>query len=68
MNEEAIADIWMVFKSYIGKQDIDAAADKFLDTVTDHGATEIDLIGAKGTCAVLDKIILEYIDDELEDL
>lgn len=66
MNDESIVDIWMLFKNYLAPKDIEAAAEKYVDAVLNHGATELDLDCARGACPVLDQIIEEHVDDEAE--
>ena len=43
MNEEFVADIWMLFKEYLDKKHIELAAEKYVDTLIDYGLADDQL-------------------------
>lgn len=72
MNEEQIADIWMMFKSYLDKKNIDMAAEKFVDLMADYGVDDFVFKELLGTDKHLDSAITYYLDldndnDDYED-
>ena len=71
MNEDQIADIWMMFKSYLDKKNVGMAAEKFVDLMADYGADDIVFKELLGTDKDLDYAISYYLDlddeDEIED-
>jgi|TARA_R110000796_G_scaffold76059_7_gene170212 hypothetical protein len=62
MNDEQIADIWMMFKSYLDKKHIEMAAEKFVDLMADYGVDDIIFKDLLGTDAALDTAISYYLD------
>lgn len=74
MNEEQIADIWMMFISYLDKKNIEMAAEKFVDLMADYGVDDIAFKELLGTDKHLDYAInyyldldVDYEDDDYED-
>ena len=73
MNEEQIADIWMMFKEYLDKKHIEMAAERFVDLMADYGIGDETFQDLLGTDSNLDSAIYYYldmdsIDDEDEDV
>ena len=74
MNEELIADVWMMFKEYCDKKQIDVVSEKFIDLLADYGVNDQTFKEILGTDSDLDRAIgyyLEidadvYVDDEDE--
>lgn len=62
MNDEQIADIWMMFKSYLDKKHIEMAAEKFVDLMADYGVDDIVFKEVLGTDSALDTAISYYLD------
>ena len=40
LNETQIGDIWLLFKEYVDKKVQDAAAERFVDLMADHGVSD----------------------------
>jgi hypothetical protein len=70
MNEEHISDIWMMFKEYVDKKQVEMVAEKFVDLLADYGVSDETFKEVIGTDSVLDEAIGYYLDldnDEDED-
>jgi hypothetical protein len=67
MNENQIADIWMLFKEYLDKKTIDLAAERYVDLLADHGISDKIIGSAVGYDDALDAAIEYYLDEENED-
>ncbi len=73
MKEEQIADIWLLFKEYLDKKQIELAAEKYVDLLADYGVDDLVLKDTLGTDRYLDAAIQYYLeldadlDDEYED-
>ena len=68
MNDEHIADIWMMFKSYLDKKHTEMAAEKFVDLMADYGVDDIIFKDLLGTDSALDTAISYYLDlDNVDD-
>lgn len=70
MNEEHISDIWMMFKEYVDKKQIEIVAEKYVDLLADYGVSDETFKEVIGTDSVLDEAIGYYLDldnDEDED-
>ena len=68
MNDEQIADIWMMFKEYLDKKHVEMAAERFVDLMADYGVADDTFTEILGTDAVLDHAINYYLDLDEEDL
>jgi hypothetical protein len=69
MNENQIADIWMLFKEYIDRKIVDSVAERYVTMLIDHDVSEKQLENAIGFDDVLDDAIseqLEELDEEDE--
>lgn len=64
MNENQIADIWMLFKEYIDKKTLELAAERYIDLLADHGISDKAIGNASGFEEVLDSAIEYYLDEE----
>lgn len=67
VNDEVITDIWNTFKNYIDSKQISIAAERFVDTIVDHGVTEETLNEAIGNDKDLDIAICYYLELDEED-
>lgn len=68
MNEEHISDIWMMFKEYIDKKQVELVAEKFVDLLADYGVNDETFKEVLGTDSNLDEAIGYYLDlDNVED-
>jgi len=64
MNENQIADIWMLFKEYLDKKTIELAAERYIDLLADHGVSDKIIQSASGIDDSLDEDISYYLDEE----
>ena len=62
MNEEQIADIWMMFKEYLDKKHIETAAERFIDLMADYGVSDETFTECFGSDVALDAAIKYYLD------
>jgi len=70
MNEDFIADVWMMFKEYLDKKHIEIAAEKYVDMLIDYGVDDIQLKDMLGTDKHLDAAVqycLELDDTDVDD-
>ncbi|NDG28513.1 hypothetical protein EB118_00215 [bacterium] len=70
MNENQIADIWMLFKEYVDKKNVEAVAERYVDLLADHGISDKVMESATGVDDDLDTAIEYYLDqgdEETED-
>jgi hypothetical protein len=68
MNENQIADIWMLFKEYLDKKTIDLVAERYVDLLADNGISDKTLRSAIGYDESLDEAIEYYLgEDETQD-
>ena len=69
MNEEQIADVWMMFKEYVDKKQVDVVAEKFVDLLADYGISDETFKELLGTDSDLDHAIGYYleVDTDKED-
>lgn len=63
MTDTQISDIWCFFKEFIRKDDIQAAAEQFIDLLADFNIKDKVLQGAMGSDADLDNAIEYYLED-----
>jgi hypothetical protein len=66
MTDTQISDIWCFFKEFIGKEDIEAAAEQFVDLLADFNIKDKVLQGAMGVDADLDSAIEYYLEDDTD--
>ena len=62
MNEEQIADIWMMFKEYCDKKQINVIAEKYIDLLADYWISDQSFKEAIGSDIDLDNAISYYLD------
>ncbi len=67
MNENQIADIWMLFKEYLDKKTIDLAAERYIDLLADIGVSDKMIGAAAGHDDALDAAIEYYLDEDQDD-
>ena len=67
MNENQIADIWMLFKEYLDKKTIDLAAERYIDLLADHGISDKVIGSATGYDEALDSAIEYYLDEDTDE-
>jgi hypothetical protein len=67
MNENQIADIWLLFKEYSDKKALESLAERYVDLLADHGVSDKTLKEAIGFEATLDEAIEYYLDQDSEE-
>lgn len=67
MNENQVADIWMLFKEYIDKKTIDLVAERYIDLLADHGISDKIFGSAVGYDDALDAAIEYYLDEDSDE-
>ena len=67
MNENQVADIWMLFKEYVDKKLLDVVAERYIDLLADHGVSDRTLASATGVDEDLDAAIEYYLDEGAEE-
>ena len=67
MNENQIADIWLLFKEYADKKAVDSLAERYVDLLADHGISDKTLKDAIGFDEDLDEAIEYYLDQDSEE-
>ena len=67
MNDTQIGEVWLFFKEYLRKDDINNAAESFVDLLADFGIKDKVLQGALGVDPDLDSAIEYYLEDDGED-
>ncbi len=66
MNDNQIADVWLLFKEYIDKKILDTVADRYVELLADYGIADKTLESATGHDETLDKAIEYYLDETSE--
>jgi hypothetical protein len=67
MNENQIADIWLLFKEYSDKKALESLAERYIDLLADHGVSDKTLKEAIGFESTLDEAIEYYLDQDSEE-
>ena len=67
MNEDVIADIWNVAVEHIPEVKRNDVAAEFVNTLLDHGISEVTLEALKGIDGYLDEAIDYAIDEDYDD-
>ncbi len=67
MTDNQISDIWLFFKEYIDKKEVELAAEQYVDLLADFGIKDKVLEGARGADAELDAAIEYYLEDDVEE-
>jgi hypothetical protein len=61
---DALGEVWLTCKEYIGAKDRQAAADHVLAIVADHNITERDLKAFASTDSYLKRSLKEYLGED----
>lgn len=64
MNENQIADIWLLVKEYVDKKAIENLAERYVDLLADHGISDRVLKESLGYDDALDEAIEYYLGSE----
>lgn len=67
MTDNQISDIWLFFKEFIDKKELEVAAEQYVDLLADFGIKDKVLEGARGADADLDAAIEYYLEDDVEE-
>lgn len=67
MNENQIADIWLLIKEYADKKVLSNLAERYIDLLADHGVSDRILKESIGFDDVLDEAIEYYLDFDKEE-
>ena len=67
MNENQIADIWLLFKEYADKKAVESLAERYVDLLADHGFSDKVLKDSLGHDSDLDDAIEYYLDQDSEE-
>ena len=67
MNENQIADIWMLFKEYVDKKTYEALAERYVDLLADHGISDKIIQASIGFDETLDNAVEYYLDQDSEE-
>jgi hypothetical protein len=67
MNENQIGDIWLLFKEYVDKKNLDVLAERYVDLLADHGISDKIMASASGFDEDLDNAIDFYLDQDTEE-
>jgi len=68
MDDEKLADVWMLFKEYLDKKHVEMAAERFIDLMADYGVSDETLTDLVGTDSTLDAAISYYLDLDEDDV
>jgi hypothetical protein len=66
LNETQIGDLWLLFTEFVDKKNLEAAAERYVDLLADHGISDRVLQDATGVDTVLDQAIEYYLEDDAE--
>ena len=61
MNEHQIADIWMLFKDFMDRKVYEAAAERYVELLSDHSVSDKQLEDTMGFDHALDSAITYYL-------
>jgi hypothetical protein len=67
MTDNQISDIWIFFKEFINKKELELAAEQYVDLLADFGIKDKILEGARGADAELDHAIEYYLEKDSEE-
>jgi len=68
MDDEKLADVWMLFKEYLDKKHVEMAAERYIDLMADYGVSDETLTDLVGTDSTLDAAISYYLDLDEDDV
>lgn len=64
MNENQIADIWILFKEYLDRKIMDTVAERYIELLTDHSVSDKQLEESLGFDHTLDSAITYYLGND----
>lgn len=67
MNENQVADVWMLFKEYVDKKALESLAERYIDLLADHGISDKVLKESIGYDDNLDEAIEYYLGQDNEE-
>jgi hypothetical protein len=67
MNDEFFADVWMLFKEYFDKKNVELAAEKYVDVLIDYGVDDTRLAELLGADKHLDTAIQYYLEMDTDE-
>lgn len=67
MNENQIADIWLLFKEYVDKKTVAVAAERYIELLIDNGVSDKLLEEVIGHDDYLDSAIEYYLEVDSDD-
>jgi hypothetical protein len=67
MIDNQISDIWLFFKEFINKKELELAAEQYVDLLADFGIKDKVLEGARGADAELDHAIEYYLEKDADE-
>jgi hypothetical protein len=67
MTDNQISDVWLFFKEFIDKKELEVAAEQYVDLLADFGIKDKVLEGARGADAELDAAIEYYLEDDVSE-
>jgi hypothetical protein len=67
MNENQVADVWMLFKEYVDKKALESLAERYIDLLADHGISDKVLKESIGYYDNLDEAIEYYLGQDSEE-
>jgi hypothetical protein len=67
MNENQVADVWMLFKEYVDKKALESLAERYIDLLADHGISDKVLKESIGYDDNLDDAIEYYLGQDTEE-
>jgi hypothetical protein len=67
MNENQVADVWMLFKEYVDKKALESLAERYIDLLADHGISDKVLKESIGYDDNLDEAIEYYLGQDSEE-
>jgi len=67
MNENQIADVWMLFKEYTDKKSQESLAERYIDLLADHGISDKVFRSSIGFDETLDEAIEYYLEQDAEE-
>ena len=67
MNDEFFADVWMLFKEYFDKKNVELAAEKYVDVLIDYGVDDTRLAELLGADKHLDAAIQYYLEMDTDE-
>lgn len=63
MEEDQVADVWMLFKEYIDKKHLGTAAERYIEILSDHGVGDDVLRSVSEADEPLANAIASHLDE-----